>query len=156
MIGGIGKALIQMELLERHQAPLQCTINGTRRWVTPGQTEAVKAELRQLLDDLAQSSGTQIEADFEVPGDAFRIDEHDPLVVAFQAAYGAITGGPLVLGNKPFVDDGNVFIGLAGIPALTHGPNATGAHTLNEAAPIAELVRVAQVYALTAIGYCVS
>jgi len=137
-----------------NQAPLQCTINGTRRWVTPGQTETVKAELRQLLDDLAQSSGTQIEADFEVPGDAFRIDEHDPLVVAFQAAYGAITGGPLVLGNKPFVDDGNVFIGLAGIPALTHGPNATGAHTLNEAAPIAELVRVAQVYALTAIGYC--
>ncbi|MFN8490270.1 MAG: M20/M25/M40 family metallo-hydrolase [Caldilineaceae bacterium] len=137
-----------------NQAPLQCTINGTRRWVTPGQTEAVKAELRQLLDDLAQSSGTQIEADFEAPGDAFRIDEHDPLVVAFQAAYTAITGGPLVLGNKPFVDDGNVFIGLAGIPALTHGPNATGAHTLNEAAPIAELVRVAQVYALTAIGYC--
>ena len=137
-----------------NQAPLQCTINGTRRWVTPGRTEAVKAEFQQLLDELAQASGTEIEADFEVPGDAFRIDEGDPLVSAFQAAYAAITGGPLALGNKPFVDDGNLFIGLAGIPALTHGPNATGAHTLNEAAPITELVRVAQTYALTAIGYC--
>ena len=42
----------------------------------------------------------------------------------------------------------------AGIPALTHGPAATGAHTAAEQVPVAELLRVARVYALTALAYC--
>ena len=34
------------------------------------------------------------------------------------------------------------------------GPNATGAHTIDESCPVSELVRVAQVYALAALAYC--
>jgi acetylornithine deacetylase/succinyl-diaminopimelate desuccinylase-like protein len=122
--------------------------------VTPGSREAVEAEFKQLLAELAQQSGTRIEAKFEVQGDAFTVTPTDPLVSAFQAAYNALTGQMLPFGGKPFVDDGNSFAGLAGVPALTHGPAATGAHTLHEQVALAELVRVAQVYALTAIGYC--
>ena len=66
----------------------------------------------------------------------------------------ALMGAALPLGRKPFVDDGNSFVRLAGIPALTHGPAATGAHTLNEEVSVAELVRVARVYASTAVSYC--
>ena len=91
---------------------------------------------------------------FTVQADAFQIAPDDPLVSAFQGAHTAISGHPLPVGGKPFVDDGNAFAAHAAIPALTHGPNATGAHTLQEEVPVAELVRVAQVYALTAIGYC--
>ncbi|HRW08538.1 MAG TPA: hypothetical protein P5121_25725, partial [Caldilineaceae bacterium] len=79
--------------------------------------------------------------------------EH-PLIGAFQAAHNAVTGAPLPLGNKPFVDDGSSYAGVGGIAAISHGPAATGAHTLNEKAPVAELVRVAQVYALTAVAFC--
>ena len=35
--------------------------------------------------------------------------------------------------------------------SVTYG---TGAHTVHEACPVAELVRVAQVYALTALSFC--
>ena len=63
-------------------------------------------------------------------------------------------GEELPAGCKPFVDDGNTFYALAGIPAITHGPDAKGAHTVEEEVPVAELVRVAQVYALTAIAFC--
>ncbi|MEZ4864731.1 MAG: M20/M25/M40 family metallo-hydrolase [Caldilineaceae bacterium] len=137
-----------------NQSPTLCSISGTRRWVTPGQGQAVKAEFDQLLHELAQESGTQITAEFHIQGDAFEVDVNDPIVTAFQAAYCAVTGAPLPLGNKPFVDDGSAYIAVGRIPALTHGPAATGAHTLHEAVPVAELVRVAQVYALTAIGFC--
>jgi len=137
-----------------NQAPVECVIQGTRRWTTPGSTAAVTAELQQLLADLAERSHTQIDFNFEVQGDAFEIKATDPLISAFQAAHQAITGAELPFGGKPFVDDGNTFAPLGGIPALTHGPNATGAHTLNERVSLAELVRVAQVYALTALRYC--
>jgi len=58
------------------------------------------------------------------------------------------------LGNKPFVDDASIIIDETGIPAITHGPAATGAHTLFEQVSLDELVRVARVYALTAMHFC--
>jgi acetylornithine deacetylase/succinyl-diaminopimelate desuccinylase-like protein len=76
-------------------------------------------------------------------------------VDAFHGGYGAVTGGArLEAGNKLFVDDGNAFYSMRKTPVITHGPAATGAHTLDERVPIDELVRVTQVYALTAIDYC--
>ena len=39
-------------------------------------------------------------------------------------------------------------------PALTHGPAATDAYTADEQVPVAELLRVARVYARTALAYC--
>ena len=39
-------------------------------------------------------------------------------------------------------------------PPLTHGPLAQGAHTTRETVSLDELVRVARVYALTAVAYC--
>jgi acetylornithine deacetylase/succinyl-diaminopimelate desuccinylase-like protein len=137
-----------------NQSPVLCTINGTRRWVTRGRAARVRNELEELCAQLAAETGTEVELDFELQGEAFHIDQESPIVTAFQSAYRAVTGAPLAAGSKPFIDDGNTYAGIGGIPALTHGPAATGAHTLNEAVPVAELVRVAQVYALTAVAFC--
>ncbi|NKB65490.1 MAG: M20/M25/M40 family metallo-hydrolase [Candidatus Latescibacteria bacterium] len=139
-----------------NQSPIACTVKGTRRWVTPGTAAQVKDQFESLLAELAAATGTHISTNFEIQGDAFRIAADDPLVAAFQSAYQGLAGAPLETGGKPFVDDGNLFAELAGIPAITHGPAATGAHTLDESVPLDELVRIAQVYALTAIGYCAS
>jgi acetylornithine deacetylase/succinyl-diaminopimelate desuccinylase-like protein len=138
-----------------NQAPTACLLEGTRRWVTPGAAAAVRAEFDEILEQSARGSGVRVDASFDVQGEAFRIDARDPLVEAFQQAHCGVTGTRLPLGGKPFVDDGNGFAALAGIPALTHGPAAVGAHTLEERVPVAELVRVAAVYALTALRYCI-
>jgi len=137
-----------------NQAAVLCTLKGTRRWVTPNTAAEVQAEFADLLAQVADETGTFIEFDFEVQGEAYAVDADDPLLAAFQNAHTAVTGAPLPLGRKPFVDDGNTFAGLAGITPLSHGPAATGAHTLNEEVSLADLVRVAEVYALTAVGYC--
>ena len=138
-----------------NQAPVKCRIEGTRRWVKAGSEAEAKAAIEELLAELAVTSGTRIRlVDWNVPGDAFAVEPDNPLVGAFHGAYQQVTGAQLPPGGKPFIDDGNSFMALAGIPALTHGPCATGAHTLNEQAPVAELVRVAQVYALTAHAFC--
>ncbi len=137
-----------------NQSPTRCIVEGTRRWVTPGQGATVQAEFEALLQELAQETGTQISLTYSPQGEAFQVDPNQPIVAAFQAAHTATTGAPLPLGAKIFVDDGSTYIAKGRIPALTHGPDAKGAHTLNEAVPVTELVRVAQVYALTAIAFC--
>ncbi len=137
-----------------NQAPVACTVHGTRRWVTPGGAGDVEREFRTMLEELAVETGTAVTADFQVQGDAFRISREAAIVNAFQAAHAGVSGRDLPIGGKPFVDDGNTYATLAGIPALTHGPDAKGAHTLSESVAVDELVRVARVYAMTAMGYC--
>jgi acetylornithine deacetylase/succinyl-diaminopimelate desuccinylase-like protein len=82
------------------------------------------------------------------------LNQDSPLVAAFQEAYAALAGQPLPVGAKPFCDDGNSFWSLARVPAITHGPRAGGAHTLDEWVSIDDLVRVAHLYAVTAATYC--
>ena len=137
-----------------NQSPTECLVQGTRRWIPPGSGAAVREEFSQFLADVAAATGTQIEVEYTEQGGAYQVDADSRLVQAFQQAHTAVAGSPLPLGAKPFVDDGNIYAAIAGIPALTHGPAATGAHTLNEAVPVEELVRVAKVYALTAIAFC--
>jgi acetylornithine deacetylase/succinyl-diaminopimelate desuccinylase-like protein len=137
-----------------NQAPTTCRVRGTRRWVEPGTTEAVLAEFSDFLDAFARQTQTQISVTWEVQADAFSVAEDDVSVTSFLSAYQAVTGKPLALGGKPFVDDGNRYAALAGVPVLTHGPDARGAHTTEEWVSVDELVRVAQVYALMALAFC--
>jgi acetylornithine deacetylase/succinyl-diaminopimelate desuccinylase-like protein len=137
-----------------NQYPQECRLEGTRRWLPGTERQAVEQQFRAILEAVARRSGTAITADLCLMRDAFLLDQHDPLVAAFQQAHQQISGQPLPLGAKPFCDDGNSFWALAKIPAITHGPVAGGAHTLDEWVSIDDLVRVAQVYALTALVYC--
>ncbi len=137
-----------------NQYPQECWLQGTRRWL-PGTTRAdVEQELRTLLQYAARDTGTTIDCEFTFIRDAFSLSQQDPLVAAFQDAFQAVSGQPLPIGPKPFVDDGNSFYGLKRIPAITHGPRAGGQHTVNEWVSIEDLMRVATVYALTALAYC--
>ncbi len=137
-----------------NQSPTELKISGTRRWL-PGTTiESAQQQFFDVLADVAQKSGTQIEGNFQVARDAFELDQQHPLVAAFQSSHTSAVGKPLPIGAKPFVDDGNTFVRGGGIAAITHGPAATGAHTVNEQVPVDELVRVALVYALTAVEFC--
>jgi len=137
-----------------NQYPQTCWLEGTRRWL-PGVSRAeVEREFRGLVEELAQKAGTAGDVDFIFIRDAFRLEPGQPLVTAFQAAYQALSCRPLATGPKPFVDDGNSFYGLAGVPAITHGPKAGGQHTVNEWVSITDLERVAHLYALTAVLFC--
>jgi acetylornithine deacetylase/succinyl-diaminopimelate desuccinylase-like protein len=137
-----------------NQYPHECRIEGTRRWLPGTSRAAVENQLRSLSDDLARESGTTITCQINMMRDAFVLDQKDPLVPAFQQAYRMTAGQDLPIGAKPFCDDGNSFWDLAHVPAITHGPNAGGAHTLNEWVSIDDLVRVARLYALTAATFC--
>jgi acetylornithine deacetylase/succinyl-diaminopimelate desuccinylase-like protein len=137
-----------------NQAPIELTLAGTRRWLSPTRPEEARAQFERLCADVAARRGVRVIPDWHFSKDAYQLDESNPLVAAFQSAHELSSGRRLAPGLKPFVDDGNTYAARGRIPAITHGPNAKGAHTPHEEVPIDELVRVATVYALTAIGFC--
>jgi acetylornithine deacetylase/succinyl-diaminopimelate desuccinylase-like protein len=137
-----------------NQYPQECWLEGTRRWLPGTDRAAVEQELRDLFDNVARHAGAGVEVRFSLMRDAFRLDENNPLAADFQRAHAELCGRPLPLGGKPFCDDGNTFWAEADVPSITHGPAAGGAHTLDEWVSIADLARVARLYALTAVAFC--
>ena len=137
-----------------NQAPTKLELSGTRRWLPGSKVDQVESEFHELLSRVAERYGVEVEGQFQLARDAFEISEDDALVQSVQSSCLAVSGARLPIGAKPFVDDGNTFVSQGGVPAVTHGPDALGAHTLNEEVQVSELVRVAQVYALTAIQFC--
>jgi acetylornithine deacetylase/succinyl-diaminopimelate desuccinylase-like protein len=137
-----------------NQYPQECWLEGTLRWLPGTPPAEVEGNFRTLLGELARDMGTTVDLAYTFIRDAFRLEADDPVVSAFQRSYTTISGQPLTLGPKPFVDDGNSFYGLKNIPAITHGPRAGGQHTVKEWVDIDDMVRVAHLYALTAVLYC--
>jgi acetylornithine deacetylase/succinyl-diaminopimelate desuccinylase-like protein len=137
-----------------NQFPAQCLIEGTRRWLPGQDAEEVESDFRRRVEQLAADTMTRLELKYLPVRDAFYLDPDDPLVAIFQQARQLLGDAPLPLGGKPFVDDGSSFWANARVAAITHGPLAAGAHTLGEWVSIDDLVRVARLYALTAVMYC--
>ncbi|HEX8204167.1 MAG TPA: M20/M25/M40 family metallo-hydrolase [Isosphaeraceae bacterium] len=137
-----------------NQVPRECQLEGTRRWLPGTAPEEVKAEFRALITDLERRTKATADVRFQLIRDGFALDEGDRIVAAFQDSYRETSGAALPVGAKPFVDDGNSFWSRAHVPAITHGPRAGGQHTLQEWVAIDDLVRVAHLYALTAVLYC--
>ncbi len=136
-----------------NQYPQAAWLEGTRRWLPGTDPAAVERDFRDRIDRLAAETHTAVDLRWMLIRDAFALDPADPLVVVFQGCYEAISGAPLPTGPKPFVNDGNSFSALGGVPAITHGPRAGGQHTVSEWVEIDDLVRVALLYAATAVGY---
>jgi acetylornithine deacetylase/succinyl-diaminopimelate desuccinylase-like protein len=137
-----------------NQFPHEAWLEGTRRWLPGEDHHAVEADFRARLAQLGADTGTAVSCEWMMIRDAFALDTEAALVSAFQECYRTTTGSPLAAGAKPFVDDGNSFWALAGIPAITHGPRAGGQHTVSEWVEIDDLVRVAKLYAATALAFC--
>jgi acetylornithine deacetylase/succinyl-diaminopimelate desuccinylase-like protein len=137
-----------------NQYPQECILEGTRRWLPGTDPSDVEQGFHRLLDGLAFETNTCIKCDWFFIRDGFQLDQGDPLVASFQRSYAAISGSSLPAGPKPFVDDGNSFWAIRNIPAITHGPVAGGQHTVAEWVDIDDLVRVAILYAATAVEYC--
>ena len=137
-----------------NQSPTECHIHGTRRWLPEESPVAIVQQYDALLAEVAAATGTTIESQLDTRMNAFRMDRQNLLITAFQSAHESITGKTLPCGAKPFVDDGNAYVTRGEIPAITHGPDATGAHTMDERVSVDELVRVAHTYALTALNFC--
>jgi acetylornithine deacetylase/succinyl-diaminopimelate desuccinylase-like protein len=137
-----------------NQSPTELTLEGTRRWL-PGTTSAeAEAQCREEVEAVGRRDGISAECEYMHLSDPFELDQTGLLAASLQTGYGAATGKELPFGGKPFLDDGNIFMQQSSVAAITHGPAATGAHTIDEEAPISELERVALVYALTAICFC--
>lgn len=130
-----------------------CRLVGTRRYGPENTYDNVLAELTAMALQVEQETGAQVALNLIPVRDGFRVAEDEPLVIALRQAYLQVTGRELPLVGSRMVGDAAIFIKEGRVPALYHGPGGQGAHADLESVAIADLVRAAKVYVLTALDY---
>jgi len=130
-----------------------CKVMGTRRYGPENSYANVLAELQAMATQVEQETGAQVALNLIPVRDGFRVAEDEPLVVALRRAYTEVTGRELPLVGSRMVGDAAIFIKEGKVPALYHGPGGQGAHADLESVAVADLVRAAKVYVLTALDY---
>ncbi len=110
---------------------------------------AIRAELRQLLDD----AGIPGEVELFVYRRAYEAQNHESLLKSLERAHNEVIGSELGIAAYPFTSmwrDINPFNEL-GIPAITYGP---GVAVDKLALRVEDLVTAAKVYARLALDVC--
>jgi acetylornithine deacetylase/succinyl-diaminopimelate desuccinylase-like protein len=133
--------------------PNHSWIEGTRRYGPDATAAEAAAELRALLEPIANRHGLAFELEFEKVRDGFRVPLEHPLVDALRSAYLAETDRPLPITGIKIVADAPVFEKVGRIPCLYHGLDGFGAHGDVEWVAEAELLRAARVYLRTLAAY---
>jgi len=131
-----------------------CTLTIERRTL-PGETpDAVEAELRRLLDHLAQGT-----PDFGytltrlVARAAFEADPDWPIVLELAEQAERVLGHPVEQRGEPFWTDAALVL-EAGIPCLLFGVDGGGAHATEEWATERSIHQVAEVLEATIVSIC--
>ncbi|SDR36947.1 acetylornithine deacetylase [Rhizobiales bacterium GAS191] len=134
--------------------PAQCRISIERRTI-PGETGAtVEAELRGLLDSIAQDVPDfryRLERGLErVP---FEAKADEPIVATLRKYATEALGRPPQIRGEPFWTDCAI-LKEAGIPCLLFGADGAGAHAATEWATTDSVETLARVLERTAIEFC--
>ena len=112
-------------------------------------------EVVRTLDPADERWRSEVEFYASIPG--YEIEPDAEIVVALQRAHTGVNGAPAPYSYYHPLDDGSHF-GRYGIPTVIYGPGGAartdGEGPLNECVRIDNLVKCANVYALTALEVC--
>ncbi len=136
-----------------NQYPQDAWLEGTRRWLPGDDHHAVESAFRAILAQHAQDTRTTISCDWMMIRDAFALDASSSLVKAFQECYRAGSTSPLPEAPNHSSTMATVF-GPSREFRRSRTARAGGQHTVSEWVDIDDLVRVARLYASTAIAFC--
>jgi len=137
-----------------NRTPPVCLLTGTRRWA-PGRTaDIVLQELRDLAEPYARAGGLALEVKMEHEREPFETPVNDPAVLATAQAHQLVNGTAAEYVGMRIVGDANLYVAGSGVPTYYYGPSNETAHADLEWVSVERILQSAQVYALTAMGYC--
>ena len=142
-----------------NQYPHECRLEGTCRWLPGTQRQDVERKFQAVVDEVARGDrhDDRVRRSFPHPRFSSRPDAEQPAGAGLSAGLRRkMSGKKMPCSAKPFCDDGNSFLVASQSPDNHPWPRMRrrALHTLEEWVSIDDLVRVAQVYVLTALNYC--
>ena len=136
-----------------NRVPNRALISGTRRHHAEANLDQVRHQLVRLAEDVARTTGATIEPRIHSLIEAYEISPDARIARALRRANGDITGQAMASIPSRAVGNAADFVREAGIPAVYYGCNYATAHSDEETVAVADLARVAAVFAMTTAHY---
>ncbi len=134
--------------------PERCLLSVERRTL-PGETaEQVEAELRSMIDHLAeQDPALHAVVRTTLVRDAFEVAAEAPIVQAVRSAAHMVLGrDPAIIGQAWWMD--SAILAANGIPTIIFGPGGAGAHATVEWVNLDEVAQCVEVLVQVATRFC--
>jgi acetylornithine deacetylase len=134
--------------------PAHCTLHVERRTI-PGETPAlVAAQLRAILDGLAQiDPAFQARLRTTLAREPFAVAEEAEIVQLVRAQATPVLGQPPPLTGVTFWTDA-ALLAAAGVPTVLFGPHGAGAHAAVEWVDLTSVEQLTQILIDTAATFC--
>ena len=132
-----------------NRVPNRALISGTRRHHADANLEQVRDQLVELAQAVARETGATIEPRIHSLIEAYEISPDERIARALRRANFDITGQAMASVPSRAVGNAADFVREAGIPAVYYGCNYATAHSDEETVALADLARVAGVFAMT-------
>jgi len=132
-----------------NRVPNRALISGTRRHHADANLEQVRDQLVELAQAVARETGATIEPRIHSLIEAYEISPDERIARALRRANFDITGQAMASVPSRAVGNAADFVREAGIPAVYYGCNYATAHSDEETVALADLARVAAVFAMT-------
>ncbi len=134
--------------------PERCLLSVERRTL-PGETsEAVEAELLEILRNVRRSDPSfNVVLRRGIDRAPLETREEEDIVQALQKASVKVLNRPSQISGVPFWTDAAV-LAAAGTPSVLFGPSGSGAHAVEEWVDLASVKTCAEIYLATAISFC--
>jgi len=135
-----------------NRVAVECTIQGTCRWLPDHPAPDVEADFRDLIRTAPCPEDISIEIDWMLVGQAYEVDPEASIVRSLRAAHRAVTGTPMDLAGISAITDANRLVGVGGVPAVLCGFDNRTAHADREEVRIENLLEPCQVMLLTVLN----
>jgi acetylornithine deacetylase/succinyl-diaminopimelate desuccinylase-like protein len=136
-----------------NRSPVECRLQGTRRWHPSSRFADVQREFDALLADLQPPAGIAIESNWIFVGESYAIEPDEPVVQALRAAQHAITGRMPPYAGMSAICDSNRLAPLGNVPTVLFGFDNEFAHADVEKVRLERLVPACQVVLQTVLNY---
>jgi acetylornithine deacetylase/succinyl-diaminopimelate desuccinylase-like protein len=136
-----------------NRTPLTATIQGTRRWHPVRDFAAVRRDMQALLSSVRLAPQVQARLDWTFVGEAYELDQDEPVLKAYQAACKTVTGRRPRLGGTMAICDGARLVPLGGVPTVLCGFDNETAHADREYVRLARLAAPCRIALLTAMNF---
>lgn len=147
----VGRATLTPTMIQGGTAPNtvpdRCTVAIDRRFLPHESADGARAQIEDLLGELATSHGVQSELRELARYTASEVDPRSEIVRTVREAAEAAAGRDVAIGGMPGSTDAR-FLVEAGIPTVIFGPGDTDqAHVVDESILVTELEHGALAYA---------
>ena len=132
-----------------NRVPVRFEASGSRRHYADSDLVAVRDQLAALCETVARDTGAAVTPRIHSLTEAYEISPDERIARALRRANADVTGKAMAAAQSRATGNAADFVREAGIPAVYYGCDYATAHSDVEKLDVADLKRVASVFALT-------